>query len=332
MIINNISIPHNSCRQSTAVANYGEIPIMTIGRGSYIVNASIQCGLPVNLHIGQFCSFATNITFMLQIDKDYSRITTSSDELVALLPNAVLADPHIIKGQIIVQNDVWVGHNSMLMSGIKVGNGAIVAANSHVVKDVPPYAIVGGNPAKIIKYRFSDEQIADLQEIAWWDWSDSVLIERKPDFALPIQDFIDKYKVQRTKKIRADAEKKRILLFPDFDVAYSLWQRVIGEYCDRCRNGDKLGQLFIYFPEDSNADNRIKLIQDFLQENYDGSGDIYVQVGQICDENELFANSDYYVTTKESNTVRHSCMADKFEVKILSGADLPCVFSSILNQ
>lgn len=70
----------------------------------------------------------------------------------------------------ILANDIWIGANAIIPGGIRIGTGAIVAAGAVVVKDVPPYAIVGGNPAKIIRYRFSEEQIKALLESEWWDW------------------------------------------------------------------------------------------------------------------------------------------------------------------
>jgi serine acetyltransferase len=76
------------------------------------------------------------------------------------------------KGDIIIENDVWVGATSTIMSGVKISNGAVVAGGSVVVKDVPPYAIVAGNPAKVVKYRFSEEQIEKLIKISWWDWEE----------------------------------------------------------------------------------------------------------------------------------------------------------------
>jgi serine acetyltransferase len=74
------------------------------------------------------------------------------------------------KGDIVIENDVWIGAKATIMSGIKISNGSIVAAGSVVTKDVPPYAIVAGNPAKIVKYRFSEDQIKKLLCISWWDW------------------------------------------------------------------------------------------------------------------------------------------------------------------
>jgi virginiamycin A acetyltransferase len=75
------------------------------------------------------------------------------------------------KGNIVVGNDVWIGYNATIMAGVTIGDGAIIAANATVVKDVEPYTIVGGNPAKIIRKRFSETHIKLLLEIQWWNWS-----------------------------------------------------------------------------------------------------------------------------------------------------------------
>lgn len=74
------------------------------------------------------------------------------------------------KGDTVIGNDVWLGFEALIMPGVKIGDGAIVASRSVVVKDVPPYTIVGGNPAKTIRKRFDDDTIATLLEIKWWDW------------------------------------------------------------------------------------------------------------------------------------------------------------------
>jgi acetyltransferase-like isoleucine patch superfamily enzyme len=83
-------------------------------------------------------------------------------------------------GDVTIGNDVWIGEHVVIMSGITVGDGAVIAANSHVVKDVEPYSIVGGNPARHIKYRFSQEQIEKLLKIKWWDWDDEKIQENIP--------------------------------------------------------------------------------------------------------------------------------------------------------
>lgn len=75
-----------------------------------------------------------------------------------------------VKGDIVVGNDVWFGYGSLIKNGVKIGDGAIIAAGAVVVKDVPPYSIVAGNPAKVVKKRFDDATIDRLLQIAWWNW------------------------------------------------------------------------------------------------------------------------------------------------------------------
>lgn len=77
----------------------------------------------------------------------------------------------IIRGDTVIGNDVWIGQNVTVMPGVHIGDGAIIAVNSVVTKDIPAYHIAGGNPCKIIRKRFDDKHISYLQEIKWWDWS-----------------------------------------------------------------------------------------------------------------------------------------------------------------
>jgi virginiamycin A acetyltransferase len=125
------------------------------------------------LIIGKFCAIATDVKFIMNgANHNLDGISTypfpifgegwetQMDKLVNL-PS---------RGDTVIGNDVWLGYDSTVMPGVKIGNGSIVAAKSVVVKDVPAYTIVGENPAKPIKQRFSDEDMALLEEIAWWDW------------------------------------------------------------------------------------------------------------------------------------------------------------------
>lgn len=121
------------------------------------------------LYIGKFCSIASGVTFLLAGNQghDTSRISVYPFPK-KIFPNS--KDGFKRKGDTVLQNDIWVGTEALIMPGIKIGNGAIIASRAVVTKDVPPYSIVGGNPAKIIKYRYSKEEIELLLEIAWWDW------------------------------------------------------------------------------------------------------------------------------------------------------------------
>ena len=84
------------------------------------------------------------------------------------------------KGDIVVGNDVWIGRESIIMPGVRIGDGAIIAAYSVVTRDVTPYSVVGGNPAKFIKKRFDDELIDILLELRWWDFAPEKLVEFLP--------------------------------------------------------------------------------------------------------------------------------------------------------
>ena len=91
-----------------------------------------------------------------------------------------------------IGNDVWIGEGVTIKGGVKIGDGAVIAMNATVIKDVPPYAIVGGVPAKIIRFRMDDEQIEKMLKIKWWNWEPSVIAERREDFA-DINSFIQKH-------------------------------------------------------------------------------------------------------------------------------------------
>lgn len=132
---------------------------------------NVLLALRSKLTIGKFCQLAQGTKFILsdsnhQID-GFSTFPffIFGNEWANYTPNW-----HMEKGDNVVGNDVWFGHESLVMPGVTIGDGAIIAARSVVTKDVPPYCIVGGNPAKIIRQRFPDTTIQDLLEIQWWNW------------------------------------------------------------------------------------------------------------------------------------------------------------------
>jgi len=125
------------------------------------------------LVIGKFCAIARGVKFIMNgANHKLSGLSTYPFQIFGggwekVMP--ALSDLPF-KGDTIVGNDVWIGYEALIMPGVKIGNGAIVSSRSVVVSDVSPYTIVGGNPAKLIKQRFSPEAVATLNECAWWDW------------------------------------------------------------------------------------------------------------------------------------------------------------------
>ena len=142
--------------------------------------------------IGKFCSFAYGVILIASGEHNYSAI--SSYPFYSKLLRKGDEKDTFCKGPIVIGNDVWVGANATILSGVTIGDGAVVAAGALVTKDVPPYSIVGGVPARVIKYRFSQDVINILLEIKWWDMEDELLITNINDFYdLDVEDFILKY-------------------------------------------------------------------------------------------------------------------------------------------
>ena len=167
-------------------------------RYSYgIDNIQLRYSSPhAHLHIGKFCSIGQRITIYLGGNHDAQRITTYPfGHIHTQTFNSVNGDGHpTTKGDVVIGNDVWIADDVRIMSGVKIGDGAIIANNSHVVKDVEPYSIVGGNPARFIRYRFTPEQITALQRIQWWNWEESKINEALPKLCSHnIDDFISEY-------------------------------------------------------------------------------------------------------------------------------------------
>jgi virginiamycin A acetyltransferase len=124
------------------------------------------------LIIGKFCMIASDVKFIMNGANHLTKSISSYPFAIfgEDWKNAMDGKQYPTKGNTEIGNDVWIGFNSTIMPGIKIGDGAIIATNSTVTKNVEPYSIVGGNPAKEIKKRFSKEQIEKLLEIKWWDW------------------------------------------------------------------------------------------------------------------------------------------------------------------
>lgn len=127
------------------------------------------------LRIGRFCSIAGEVVIQLGGNHRTELISTYPFRgVVDDFPSAAALRPEDVsatsKGDVVIGNDVWIGRRAMIMSGVSIGDGAVVAAGAVVTKDVEPYAIVGGNPARLIRKRFDEETVKRLLEIRWWDW------------------------------------------------------------------------------------------------------------------------------------------------------------------
>lgn len=176
-------------------------------------NGETRDGFQVN--IGAYCSIAEKITFLGSCNHRTDWITTfpfgKRDQ--DIFPNFDGSGSLVSKGVIQIGNDVWIGRNATIQSGVHIGDGAIVAANAHVVKSVPPYSIVGGNPARVIKMRFTKEQREALLRIQWWSWSESKVNEELP---LLCSGKVDEFCKKHDEQYRDQCEK-------DTPTEYNSW-------------------------------------------------------------------------------------------------------------
>ena len=132
---------------------------------------------PINqdrLIIGKFCSIACGVKFLFN-SANHALRSLSNYTFPLFFEEWGLNKKNVAsawdnKGDIIIGNDVWIGYEAVIMAGVHIGDGAVIAARAVVTKDVPPYTIVGGTPARKIRMRFEEETIAKLQQIQWWNW------------------------------------------------------------------------------------------------------------------------------------------------------------------
>jgi acetyltransferase-like isoleucine patch superfamily enzyme len=180
----------------------GKSPI-TLGRFSYgFENITIkQWNEGAALKIGAFCSIAMQVKIFLGGNHRIDWITTypfghiNQDELGG---TDIVGHP-TTNGDVVIGNDVWIGHGATIMSGVTIGDGAVIATEACVVKDVAPYEIVGGNPAKPIRKRFDDEIIALLLQLSWWNLPVETIKDISKTLSAPpsvaiLKDLIAKYR------------------------------------------------------------------------------------------------------------------------------------------
>lgn len=171
--VHNDTYPYNNFEQklvSCGVASYGSLNVVSYNHKT-------------TLKIGNYVSISEKVVFLLDVEHFLNTLSTFPFKKDV----CNLEDEAFSKGNIIIDDDVWIGYRAMILSGVHIGQGAVVAAGAVVTKDVPPYAIVGGVPAKIIKYRFSESVINVLLTIDYSKLTKEMIQEHIDDLYKPLE-------------------------------------------------------------------------------------------------------------------------------------------------
>jgi acetyltransferase-like isoleucine patch superfamily enzyme len=164
-------------RNSTLGKRY---PQYKFGRGTYGDLYVRSYRAEATLQVGNYTSIAQGVQVLLGGEHRPDWVTTFPFSV--LWDSAKHHEGHpATKGNVTIGNDVWIGTEALIISGVTVGHGAVIGARAVVTRDVPPYSIVVGNPAKVVKHRFDEQTIERLQGIQWWNWTDVQIKKAMPD-------------------------------------------------------------------------------------------------------------------------------------------------------
>lgn len=320
-----------------------DFPILTIGKDSYIEEAIVEnvldSQLIYNLQIGRYSAIASDVTFIIDLNHDYKRVCQGR------IHDIPYRRPELSrrKGQIIIMNDCWIGAKATIMSGVTIGNGAVVSAEAVVSKDVPPYAIVAGNPAHIIGYRFEPQQIEALQLIRWWNWSPEKITSCAEELYGDIDTFISKHIDEAKQDLSAispvdiapiekhnQAEEKRLFYIPDFEQDYPTWPRVIEAYIQSY--ADTNYELLLYVEEDDFLQHKLALLDELFSKYEDANCYINLYVGNIENLRTIMCQADAYITNRSLNNVACMDMADLFHLPVYSSVDMPVFHETVISH
>ena len=307
----------------------------SLGNMSYMAGTDFHYNLPQKAHvlIGNYCQIAHDTVIEIGQNHIFSGVSPYPFDQVLGEENTFAHRAPVNKQQLVIGHDVWIGSGVRIIKAVKIGNGAIIGSGSVVTKDVPPYAIVGGNPAKIIRYRFAPEIIQALDKIKWWYWplekvkANRQYMENVEEF---IARFVDKSGEHRTpvpphilEQLQACHQAGgRIFYFvPDLGAIKeeAVWPAVLGQFCQKY---SQQPHCLLINLKNAGSDNQaqIQYLQQFLAQFPQRPTAIFAisQDGIVL---ELLKLADYFITTKEAISSKGIDYMETFGGQMLSGLE-----------
>ena len=331
--------PYEIKKQTEFTMDFSEFegfPVMQIDRGSYVSGAKIETSLNYhvsdgcyNLQIGKYCALAEDIMFMIDLMHDYKYVFMGAVEELKNVENPNSSyDKYRVqrKGQILIENDVWIGHGVTIMGGVIIHNGAVIGADAVVTKDVPPYAVVAGNPARVIKYRFDEDVIQKLLTICWWDWTPEQIKQRQREMLLAAGDFVSIfYKKKRWDEriynpINKNVDGLVYMCVADMQSTFPVFPKILDEFCYRYSNMD--GQLIVFIRNNADKGNNLQLVLECLMKYEHVNCSVQIIDSETVSMQEVIYNSDCYITNRESENLKMVEIANFYSKRILSGVDI----------
>ena len=322
-------------------------PVLYIGRGSYsgqidfVTSHSFSSEETSHLvYIGRYSAIGDNIHVFCDVNHDYHSVYMGIiPELADLSDNATPRERagQVVKrmrnkGMVIIGNDVWIGNDVSLISDVTIGNGAVIGAGSVIAKDVPPYTIWCGNPARCIGNRFSPDIASSLQKISWWNYDKEHLKEIAADMKGEVEDFVAKFE-----PVAHDCSKKDPVFFPsngkptivsflDTDSCFPTYGDILDQFIQKFT--DQSANLLICYCNTKESDMATMSALSGLFEKLSGRVNVFPLEVSYNDEEALISHSDYLVLGRDVRNIQRISYAFKYGVKLVSGVNDP-IFRSI---